>query len=82
MFVFTAVLRCNFLVLVFLRNLRAMAMQPVGHIAGIAAAVTGFISTIMAVPISIYIGRFIAETALPLFVGFSICVCQLVCLFT
>jgi DHA1 family bicyclomycin/chloramphenicol resistance-like MFS transporter len=54
-------------------NLRAMAMQPVGHIAGIAAAVTGFISTIMAVPISIYIGRFIAETALPLFVGFSIC---------
>jgi DHA1 family bicyclomycin/chloramphenicol resistance-like MFS transporter len=29
-----------------------MAMEPVGH-AGIAAAVTGFISTIMAVPISI-----------------------------
>ena len=54
-------------------NLRAMAMQPVGHIAGTAAAVTGCISTIMAVPISIYIGRFIADTALPLFVGFSIC---------
>lgn len=54
-------------------NVRAMAMQPVGHIAGIAAAVTGFISTIMAVPISIFIGRFISETALPLFVGFSIC---------
>jgi DHA1 family bicyclomycin/chloramphenicol resistance-like MFS transporter len=43
-------------------------------IAGIAAAVTGFISTIMAVPISIFIGRFISDTALPLFVGFSICV--------
>ncbi|MEZ7498431.1 multidrug effflux MFS transporter [Flavobacterium sp. Arc3] len=54
-------------------NIRAMAMEPVGHIAGIAAAVTGFISTIMAVPISIFIGRFIKETALPLFVGFSIC---------
>jgi DHA1 family bicyclomycin/chloramphenicol resistance-like MFS transporter len=39
---------------------------------GIAAAVTGFIST-MAVPISIFIGRFIADRALPLFVGFSIC---------
>jgi len=50
-----------------------MAMEPVGHIAGIAAAVTGFISTIMAVPISIFIGRFIADTALPLFIGFSIC---------
>ena len=54
-------------------NLRALAMEPVGHIAGIAAAVTGFISTIMAVPISIFIGRFISDTALPLFVGFSIC---------
>lgn len=54
-------------------NLRAMAMEPVGHVAGIAAAVTGFISTIMAVPISIYIGRFIAGRALPLFVGFAIC---------
>jgi DHA1 family bicyclomycin/chloramphenicol resistance-like MFS transporter len=38
----------------------------------VAAAVTGFIS-IMAVPISIFIGRFIADRALPLFVGFSIC---------
>jgi DHA1 family bicyclomycin/chloramphenicol resistance-like MFS transporter len=37
---------------------------------GIAAAVTGFISTIMAVPISIFIGRFIADRALPLFVAF------------
>ncbi|CAM2873086.1 multidrug effflux MFS transporter [Flavobacterium frigoris] len=54
-------------------NIRAMAMEPVGHIAGTAAAVTGCISTIMAVPISIFIGRFIADTALPLFVGFSIC---------
>jgi DHA1 family bicyclomycin/chloramphenicol resistance-like MFS transporter len=54
-------------------NLRAMAMEPVGHIAGTAAAVTGCVSTTMAVPISIYIGRFIAETALPLFIGFSIC---------
>lgn len=61
-------------------NLRAMAMEPVGHIAGIAAAVTGFISTIMAVPISIYIGRFIADTALPLFIGFSVCAALAICL--
>ncbi|MCA0931856.1 multidrug effflux MFS transporter [Lutimonas saemankumensis] len=54
-------------------NLRAMAMQPIGHIAGIGAAITGFISTIMAVPISIYIGRFIDQRALPLFIGFLIC---------
>jgi len=54
-------------------NLRALAMQPVGHIAGIGAAITGFISTLMAVPISTYIGKFIGATALPLFVGFLIC---------
>lgn len=54
-------------------NLRALAMEPVGHIAGIGAAITGFISTLMAVPISTFIGKFTANTALPLFIGFSIC---------
>ena len=54
-------------------NLRALAMEPVGHIAGIAAAITGFVSTLMAVPISVFIGRFILDTALPLFLGFLIC---------
>ncbi|MEL6918522.1 MAG: multidrug effflux MFS transporter [Bacteroidota bacterium] len=54
-------------------NLRAMAMQPVGHIAGIGAAITGFVSTLMAVPISSFIGQFVVHTALPLFVGFVVC---------
>jgi DHA1 family bicyclomycin/chloramphenicol resistance-like MFS transporter len=54
-------------------NVRALAMQPVGHIAGIAAAITGFISTMMAVPISTFIGRFIAQSTLPLFIGFAVC---------
>jgi DHA1 family bicyclomycin/chloramphenicol resistance-like MFS transporter len=44
-------------------------MADRGTHCGIAAAVTGFISTIMAVPISIFIGRFIADR-LPLFVAF------------
>jgi DHA1 family bicyclomycin/chloramphenicol resistance-like MFS transporter len=54
-------------------NLRALAMEPVGHIAGIAAAITGLISTLMAVPISTFIGGYISDTALPLFTGFLIC---------
>jgi len=54
-------------------NLKSVAMQPIGHIAGIGAAITGFISTIMAVPIGIYIGSFIHTTALPLFIGFFLC---------
>lgn len=54
-------------------NLRALAMEPVGHIAGIGAAITGLISTLMAVPISTFIGRFVEDTTLPLFIGFSSC---------
>lgn len=54
-------------------NTRALAMEPIGHIAGIGAAINGFVSTIMAVPIAIFIGSFITDTALPLFIGFFVC---------
>ncbi|WP_347174906.1 multidrug effflux MFS transporter [Polaribacter uvawellassae] len=54
-------------------NLRALAMQPVGHIAGVGSAINGFASTIMAVPIATFIGSFVTETALPLFIGFFFC---------
>ena len=53
-------------------NLRALAMEPLGHIAGIGAAINGFIATVMAVPIANYIGSFIKTSVLPLFIGFSI----------
>lgn len=54
-------------------NLRALAMEPVGHIAGIGAAITGFIATIMGVPISSYIGQFVQNSIMPMFVGFLVC---------
>ncbi len=54
-------------------NLRSAAMQPIGHIAGIGAAITGFISTLMSVPISTYIGSYVDDSVLPLFVGFLVC---------
>ncbi len=54
-------------------NLRALAMQPMGHIAGMAAAITGFISTIMAISISTYIGQFISTEVWPIFMGFTLC---------
>jgi len=54
-------------------NLRALAMQPMGRIAGMAAAITGFISTIMALPISTYIGTYIQDQVWPIFLGFTIC---------
>ena len=54
-------------------NTRALAMEPIGHIAGIGAAINGFVSTIMAVPIATFVGSFINTTALPLFIGFFFC---------
>ncbi|WP_147678825.1 multidrug effflux MFS transporter [Algibacter pacificus] len=52
-------------------NLRALAMQPLGHIAGIGAAINGFLSTVLAVPIAHFIGGFVKTSVLPLFMGFS-----------
>ena len=54
-------------------NLRALAMEPMGHIAGMASAITGFFATIMAIPISTFIGRFIETKVWPVFFGFMIC---------
>jgi DHA1 family bicyclomycin/chloramphenicol resistance-like MFS transporter len=54
-------------------NTRALAMEPIGHIAGVGAAINGFVSTIMAVPIATFIGGFVDNTALPLFIGFFVC---------
>ncbi|WP_411768465.1 multidrug effflux MFS transporter [Winogradskyella sp. A3E31] len=59
-------------------NLRALAMDPMGHIAGIGSALNGFVSTVMAVPIANYIGSFVKDSVLPLFLGFF--VCGLICL--
>ena len=53
-------------------NYRSLAMQPLGHIAGIGAAINGFVSTVMAVPIANYIGAFVSTSVLPLFIGFSV----------
>ena len=51
-------------------NLRSLAMQPIGHIAGIGAAINGFVSTVMAVPIATVVGFYVIDTAYPLFLGF------------
>ncbi|MBT2160546.1 multidrug effflux MFS transporter [Zobellia barbeyronii] len=54
-------------------NLNALAMQPIGHIAGIGAALIGFASTILTVVLATLIGRYVDETALPIFAGFAVC---------
>ena len=54
-------------------NLRALAMEPMGHIAGIGSALNGFISTVMAVPIADFIGKYVVNSVTPLFIGFLVC---------
>jgi len=64
-------------------NLRSLAMQPIGHIAGIGSAINGFVSTVMAVPIAAFIGKYVITTAYPLFVGFLFCgLASMILLFT
>lgn len=72
--VLLAFLGLQFFALGFLfGNLRSIAMEPIGHIAGIGAAITGFIATLLAVPISTYIGKFVTTTVHPVFFGFALC---------
>lgn len=73
-FVLVAFLSFQFFCLGFLwGNFRSIAMEPVGHIAGIAAAINGFVSTLLAIPIATYIGGFVVDSVWPLFAGLGIC---------
>jgi len=49
-----------------------MAMEPLGHIAGTAAAVIGSITTFISLAFGIYIGQMYSGTALPLIGGFAV----------
>jgi MFS transporter, DHA1 family, multidrug resistance protein len=53
-------------------NFSAMAMEPVGHIAGTASSVQGFISTVGGAIIGIIIGQSFDGTTLPVTAGFLI----------
>ena len=52
-------------------NLNALAMEPLGHIAGVGAAVVGSLSTLMSVPLGTLIGQSFDGTVLPLVGGFT-----------
>jgi len=56
-------------------NLNALAMEPVGHIAGVAASVVSSVSTIGAVLIAIPVGLAYDGTPLPMGIGVLVCVC-------
>jgi DHA1 family bicyclomycin/chloramphenicol resistance-like MFS transporter len=51
-------------------NFGAMAMEPVGHVAGTASSVQGFISSLGAVAVGSLIGQSFDGTTFPLAVGY------------
>jgi MFS transporter, DHA1 family, multidrug resistance protein len=54
-------------------NLGAIAMQPLGHIAGTASAVQGVITTVGGTLIGLFIGQMYDGTTRPLALGFLLC---------
>ena len=57
---------------ILLGNLNALAMQPLGHLAGIGAAVIGSFSTLISMLLGTLIGRSYNGTILPLVLGMTI----------
>jgi DHA1 family bicyclomycin/chloramphenicol resistance-like MFS transporter len=55
-------------------NLNSLAMEPLGHLAGIGAAVVGSLSTLIQMPVGTLIGRSYNGTILPLVAGIGLMV--------
>jgi len=51
-------------------NVNAMAMEPMGHVAGIASAIIGSVSSIISMVIGTLIGQMYNNTLIPVTVGF------------
>lgn len=53
-------------------NLNALAMEPLGRVAGVGSAVVGSLSTFVSVPLGILVGQSYNGTVLPLVGGFAL----------
>ncbi|MEO9655368.1 multidrug effflux MFS transporter [Marinomonas sp.] len=51
-------------------NVNAIAMEPMGHVAGIASAVIGSVSSVMSMAIGTFIGQMYNTTLIPMSTGF------------
>lgn len=53
-------------------NMHSLAMEEVGHVAGVAASVIGSLSTLIATVIAAFIGSFYNNTITPIVLGFAV----------
>ena len=62
-----------FLLGLCIANLNALALEPMGHIAGMASAVIGSIATIVCIILAFPVGQLFDGTGLPLVIGVAMC---------
>ncbi len=53
-------------------NINALAMKPMGHIAGFGSSVIASLSSLIAILVAIPIGRFYSDSIMPLALGFTL----------
>jgi DHA1 family bicyclomycin/chloramphenicol resistance-like MFS transporter len=53
-------------------NIHSLAMEEVGHVAGVAASIIGSLSTVIAIIIAAVIGSFYNDSVTPIVLGFGI----------
>ncbi len=53
-------------------NFNALAMEPLGHMAGLGAALVGSVSTLISLPLGWAVGHLFDNTIVPLVAGFAI----------
>ncbi|MBU2877474.1 multidrug effflux MFS transporter [Aliiglaciecola lipolytica] len=61
-----------FFIGVLFGNLNSLAMMPLGHVAGLGAAITGSLSSAFAVPVAMFIGSFVKTDITPIAIGFMV----------
>ncbi|MFT5593998.1 MAG: DHA1 family bicyclomycin/chloramphenicol resistance-like MFS transporter [Oceanicoccus sp.] len=61
-------------------NFNAMAVHPLGHIAGVATSVISTVQTLISVVVGTYVGQHYNGTVMPLIIGFIMCTSVTLCL--
>jgi len=70
--VMTYLISTFFCVGILFGNQNALAMEPLGNLAGIGAAVVGSLSTLISIPLGTLIGQGYNETVVPLILGIAV----------
>ena len=66
----TYLVTCFFFIGISFGNLNALAMEPIGHIAGVGSAVVSFVSTTLSMAVGTLIGRSFTGSLYPLAFSF------------